>query len=100
MGITEVAILSAGGAIAAIIQHSQTIFQAFGIIIPPAWKRIVAGGLSFAVAAIIILVAEKNGGDLSSHSLNDWVSSFLIALGGSQAIFALVLPKIGVAGKE
>lgn len=100
MGIEESVILVIAGAIAAILQHAQTLLQAIGWSIPPAIKRITAGALAFIAAAAVILVGEQNGAALSSGNWEDWAVAFMLALGGSQAIFALVLPRIGVPEKE
>lgn len=100
MGIEESAILVIAGGVAAIIQHGQTLLQAVGWTIPSGIKRLTAGLLAFGAAAAVILVGEANGAELSSNSFEDWAVAFMLALGGSQAIFALVLPKIGVPSKE
>ena len=99
MGIEESVILVIAGAIAAALQHAQTLLQAVGWTIPASIKRITAGLLAFVAAAVVIVVADANGGDLSSNSWEDWLVAFMLALGGSQAIFALVLPRIGVPTK-
>ena len=99
MGIEESVILVIAGAIAAVLQHAQTVLQAVGWTIPASIKRITAGLLAFAATAVVVLVGENNGAELSSNSFEDWAIAFMLVLGGSQAIFALVLPRIGVPTK-
>ena len=99
MGIEEAVVLLIAGAIVAILQHAQTFAEAIGWQIPSGIKRLTAGLLAFAATAAVILVGEGNGAELSSNSFQDWAFSFALVLGASQAVFALVLPKLGVPTK-
>ena len=100
MGVEEAAALMAAGGIAAFIQHGQTILQAIGWTIPGSVKVITAFVLSFAAAAVVLFIGEENGSALATDSFQDWVIAFGLAFGGSQTIFALVLPTIGSPSKE
>lgn len=100
MELEQTVALMAAGGIVAFLQHGQTILQGIGWKIPGSVKVIAALALSFAAAAVVLLVGEENGSALATDSIEDWIVAFGVVLGGSQTIFALVLPTIGIVTKK
>ena len=100
MELEQTAALMAGGAIVAFIQHGQTILQAIGWTIPGSVKVVTAFALSFAAAAVVLVVGEENGSVLATDSIEDWVVAFGVVFVGSQVIFSLVLPTSGSPTKS
>jgi hypothetical protein len=100
MELEQTAALMAAGAIVAFIQHGQTILQSIGWKIPGSVKVLTAFALSLGAAAVVLLVGEENGAILRTDNVEDWLIAFGVVLGGSQTIFAIVLPTLGSVTKD
>lgn len=100
MELEQTVALMAAGGIVAIIQHGQTILQSVGWKIAGSIKVLTAFGLSLGAAALVLIIGEGNGAPLATDNVEDWIVAFGIVLGGSQTIFAIVLPTLGSVTKD